>query len=228
MPEPYPNREAAVTERALGSDRFGVGVVAPHHDLGRNERGILVVRKYDQEMAAYVAAKLGIPGPGQAGFRTLHDRDFARFQVKPYEVRESTESNLLTTAGWDRILTLAIAGGGQAWDATHTRIGVGTATAAAASGDTTLGATGTSAVWSRVTGAGTVGTGTAVRRLSFVSTFGTGDANMVWAEWGIDQSTAAGVTTGAATAPFLNHAISAQGTKASGQTWTATATLDFT
>jgi hypothetical protein len=215
-----------VTERAHASETFGVGVTAPLGETGR-ERGILVVRKYDQDMAAYVARKLGIPGPGQAGFRTLHDGDFAAHHVRPYETSESS-SNLLVTAGWDRILTLAIGGGGQAYDSTHTRIGVGTATAAAASGDTSLTATGTAAVWSRVTGAGTVGTGTGVRRLSFVSTFGTGDANMAWAEWGIDQGTAAGVTTGAATAPLLNHAVSAQGTKASGQTWTATALLDFT
>lgn len=217
-----------MTERAFASDQLGVGVHTPHSDSGRNERGILIVRKYDEDAVRALARKLGLPSPGQRGFVQPHDHDFAAFGIKPYEVRESEYSNLITTGGWDRILTLAIAGGGQAWDSTHARIGVGTATAAAASGDTGLTATGTAAVWSRVTGAGTVGTGTGTRRLSFVATFGTGDANMAWQEWGIDQGTAAGVTTGAATAPLLNHAISSQGTKASGQTWTATALLDFT
>jgi hypothetical protein len=72
-----------------------------------------------------------------------------------------------------------------------------------------------------------VGTGSVSRRLSFTATFATGDANFVWAEWGIDQATT-GSGTGAASGILLNRAVSAQGTKVSGQTWTATAALDFT
>jgi hypothetical protein len=78
-----------------------------------------------------------------------------------------------------------------------------------------------------VTGSGIIAAGTATQRLSFTATFATGDANFVWAEWGIDQGVA-GSGTAAATTPLLNRAVSAQGTKVSGQTWTATAALDFT
>lgn len=216
-----------MTERAYASDQFGVGVHAPLHEPARNERGLLVVDKYDQDMVAHVARKLGLPAPGHRGFRQPLTPDFDRFGIKPYERRVTEHSNLLTTAGWARLLTLAIGGGGTAYAAASTRIGVGTATGAAAVGNTDLSAAaGTgNRFFQPVTGVGTVGTGTGTQRLSFVSTFGTGDANFVWAEWGIDQGTATGSTV---TATLLNRAVSAQGTKASGQTWTATAMLDFT
>jgi hypothetical protein len=216
-----------VTERAYGSDQFGVGVHAPLTERPRNERGILIVEKYDRDMVDFVAAKLGLPRSGRPGFRQPVTPDFHRYGIKPYETRETEHSNLLTTAGWTRLLTLAIGGGGTAYAAASTRIGVGTATAAAAVGNTDLSAAAGTAnrFFQPVTGAGTVGTGTGTQRLSFVSTFGTGDANFAWQEWGIDQGTATGSTV---TATMLNRAVSNQGTKASGQTWTATALLDFT
>ena len=217
-----------MTERAHASEAFGVGVHAPLTEQPRNERGLLVVDKYDRDMVAYVARKLGLPAPGRAGFRQPLTPDFARFGIQPYERRVSEHSNVIMIDGWTRLLTLAIGGGGTAYAAASTRIGVGTATAATATNQTDLSAAaGTgNRFFQPVTGVGTVGTGTGTRRLSFVSTFGTGDANFVWAEWGIDQGTASGV--GASTATLLNRAVSAQGTKASGQTWTATAMLDFT
>jgi hypothetical protein len=216
-----------VTERAYASEAFGVGALVPLAERPRNERGILVVEKYDRDMVDHVARKLGHPRPGQPGFIQPVTPDFARYGIKPYETRESEYSNLITTAGWTRLLTLAIGGGGTAYAAASTRIGVGTATAAAAVGNTDLTAAAGTAnrFFQPVTGVGTVGTGTGTQRLSFVSTFGTGDANFAWQEWSIDQGTATGSTV---TATMLNRAVSAQGTKASGQTWTATAMLDFT
>jgi hypothetical protein len=216
-----------VTESARGSDLFGIqaGLYVP--EVGR-ERGTIIVQRWDGPASDWVSRRMGGEGTGQPGFRQPNWTDFHHYRVRPDSVTEDT-SNLITTAGWDRILTLAIAGGGQAFDSTHTRIGVATGTAAAASGDTNFSATatGTTNRWLQlVTGAGTVGTGTGVRRLSFVSTVGTADGNIAWAEWGIDQGTASNAA--AITAPMLNHAISNQGTKASGQTWTATALLDFT
>jgi hypothetical protein len=216
-----------VTEKAYASEAFGVGALVPLAERPRNERGLLTVEKYDQEMVEYVARKLGHPLPGRKGFIQPQGPDFARYGIRPYEVRESEHSNLITTDGWTRLLTLAIGGGGTAYAASSTRIGVGTATAAAAVSQTDLSAAAGSAnrVWMLVTGAGTVGTGTGTRRLSFVATFGTGDGNFAWQEWAIDQGTASGTTV---TATMLNRAVSNQGTKASGQTWTATALLDFT
>ena len=60
---------------------------------------------------------------------------------------------------------------------------------------------------------------------SFAATFGTGVANFVWAKFGIDQGTADSTTE---VATLLNAAVSAQGTKAAGQTWATTATVSFT
>jgi hypothetical protein len=213
-------------ERANGRDGLGVGVSAPVGESGR-ERGILVVRKYDRQMVEWAARRLGWPGPGERGHRPIHQHQFDQLDLAPYETVESL-SNLITTAGWGRMLDKALGVSGQAYDATHTRIGVGTATAAAAVGNTDLSAsTGASnRRWELVTGVGGTGTGTGTVRMTFVATFGTGDANFAWQEWGIDQGTAAG--TGASTTPLLNRAVSNQGTKASGQIWTASALLDFT
>lgn len=213
-------------DQGRGAESIGIHVDAPMQESGRNERGFLVVQRYDRDQTSWLSRQLGGEPAGRPGFVQPQPADFARLGLVPYSETITEHSNLFTTGGWDRMLALSIGSAVQAYDATHTRIGIGTATAAAASGDTSLTATGTASVWSRVTGVGTVGTGTGSRRLSFVSTFGTGDANMAWAEWGIDQGTATGVSTGAATTPLLNHAVSAQGTKASGQTWTATALLD--
>ena len=216
-----------MSESGRGSDLFGIqaGLYVP--DLGR-EKGTIVVQRWDDDQSSWVSRKLGGQGVGQRGFRQPNWPDFARLGVRPYSATEDT-GNLLTTAGWDRILTRATGGTGTAYASATTRIGVATGTAAAASGDTNFSATatGTANRWmQRVTGDGVVGTGTGVRRLSFVSTVGTGDANIVWAEAGIDQGAANDAA--ASTVPLLNRIVSAQGTKASGQTWTATFLLDYT
>lgn len=216
-----------MSESGHVSDLFGVQVGLSVPEIGR-EKGQIIVQRWDDDATSWVSRKLGGGLVGRSGFVQPNWVDFYRYGVRPYSVTEDT-SNLLTTAGWNLILTRATGGTGTAYASASTRIGVATGTAAAASGDTNFSATatGTSNRWLQlVTGDGTVGTGTAVRRLSFVATMGTGDANIAWAEWGIDQGTAS--SAGAITAPLLNHAISAQGTKASGQTWTATANLDFT
>jgi len=215
-----------VSESGRGSDLFGIqaGLYVP--DLGR-EKGTIVVQRWDDDQSSWVSRKLGGEPVGQRGFIQANWPEFHRFGVRPYSVTEDT-GNLITTGGWDRILTRATGGSSTAYASATTRIGVGTATAAAASGQTDLSAaTGTAnRWWQRVTGDGVVGTGTGVRRLSFVSTVGTGDANIVWAEAGIDQGAANDAA--ASTVPLLNRIVSAQGTKASGQTWTATFLLDYT
>lgn len=215
-----------MSDYGRASEYFGIGVAASIGESGR-ERGSLVVARWDEDMTDWLSRKLGGGRLGQPDFTQPGPQDFADADLDPYDVTTGGY-NLITTGGWDRILTLAIAGGGQAYDATHTRIGVGTATAAAASGQTDLSAATGAAnrVWVMVTGAGTVGTGTAVRRLSFVGTIGTGDGNFAWQEEAIDNGSASGV--GASTTPLLNRLVSNQSTKVSGQTWTATMLLDFT
>lgn len=200
-------------------------------DLAR-EQGHMFVQRWDDDQTAWASQKLGGEKPGHPGFVQPNDRDFRRLGVKPYSETWTSESNLITTAGWGRILTLALAGGGTAYDATHTRIGVSTATAAASASQTDLsGASATasgSREWQLVTGVGTTGgaTGSTAAQLTFVASFGTGNANFTWAEWGIDQGTASGY--GASSGALLNRGVSALGTKASGTSWTATAVMSWT
>lgn len=218
-----------MSESAGGSDSIGIVQrwEPGAQDSGR-ERGTIIVEKWDGEMTGWVSKRLGGGRPGEPDFIQPHPRDFERFMIDPYEVLEQG-SNLITQAGWGRMLTLMVGGGGTAYTAAATRIGVGTATAAATTGQTDLSAaTGTAnRLWVLGTGVGTTGTGTGSARLTIVgNTVGSGDGNFAWAEWGLDQGTASG--SGASTATLYNRAVSAMGTKASPATWTATVQLDYT
>ena len=127
------------------------------------------------------------------------------------------DGNLITTAGLTRLTSLLTGAGGQAYDATHTRIGVGDSSTAATIADTALGAA-TNKYYKTVTGAPSLSSGV----MTFVAIFPTGQANFAWAEWGIDQGVADGTTV---TAPLLNHKIAALGTKTSAAAWTFTVTV---
>ena len=213
-----------MSEMARANEVFGIQSKLHGTESG-SEDAVLVIRKYDGDMANWITSKSGITHP--------KERDFQRFKIRPYQ-EVVAYGNGITTAGWSRLLTNAIASGSQAWDATHCRIGVGTGTAATAVGDTELGAaSGATAnrFWQIVDAVGSTGTGGGTVRLSFVATFASANANFTWAEWGIDQggtATATATTSGAAVAPLLNHKVQALGTKASPAVWTATAQLDFT
>jgi hypothetical protein len=216
-----------MSESGRAAEAFGIHVGLSGSESGR-AHGMLTVARWDDDAASWVSRKLGGARAGQRGFIQPGPVDFHRYGVRPYS--ETTDGpNLLVTGGWDRVLLLAIAGGGTTYASANARIGVGTATAAAASSQTDLSAStaaGSNRYWKQVTGAPTVGTGSAVRRLAFVSTFGTGVANFAWAEAGVDAG-GADADNGAAS-NLLNRLVSAQGTKASGQTWTATFNIDMT
>lgn len=221
-----------MTETAFGIESMGVHVgAAPWHDGGR-EIGHLTVARWDAEQTDWASRHFGGEGTGREGFIPPNDVMFRQLKIAPYLVTTSKpeEHNLITTGGWNQVLSLGfglIATG--SYIGTGTRIGVGTATQAAASGDTNLIATTgpTARFFNLVTGNAVMAAGTAVRRASLTATFATGDANFAWQEWCIDQATT-GSGTGAASGVMLNRAVSNQGTKVSGQTWTATANLDFT
>jgi hypothetical protein len=220
-----------MSEIGFGTDGMGLHVgMAPWQEAGR-EAGHFTVARWDEDATSWASRKMGGETAGRQGFVPPNDVMFRQLGIKPYAVTTSLphEHNLFTTGGWNRLLTLAIAGGGSTYASATCRIGVGTASAAASASQTDLSAaTGpTGRFFNMVTGSGIIAAGTATQRLSFTATFATGDANFVWAEWGIDQGVA-GSGTAAATATLLNRAVSAQGTKVSGQTWTATAALDFT
>jgi general stress protein CsbA len=172
----------------------------------------LGIRRWDEE-AVQAARNEGIVEPTAD--------DFERLGLAPYS--ESTvQNNLLTTAGVTRIVSLLNGAGGTAVTSTTGRVGTGNGAGTAAVGDTDLSASaGSTNRWFQ-----TCTVSIAAGVLTAVATFASADGNYAWNEWGIDIGTAT-VTSGATVnAALLNHKTSiAQGTKASGQVWTATATI---
>lgn len=182
----------------------------------------IVVRRWDADQTLYAAQRLGWQ-PDAC--------DFDFLGIKPYLVTTHEDSNLVTTSGWVALLG-GIAGTTitNKFDASHGRIGVGTVSTAATAADVKLGGDSgggsTTSYYKLVSGAPTINTGVVPSTLTFQATFGTAVANFAWAEFGIDNFTADGVTTQATGAVFFNHGISSQGTKASGQTWAMTVTVN--
>jgi len=180
--------------------------------------------RWDAEQTEWVKRQSGLVAPEASDFHALN--------VNPYSVTEH-HGNLITTAGWVRLLNLAIASGSpQALSATAVRIGVGNSSTAAAISQTDLSAASgsTNRFFQPVSGAGTLATGdaSATEKVSFAATFGINDGNFAWAEFGLDVGTP--TVTGGTTvnALLLNRAVSNQGTKVVNQTWAATAAINFT
>lgn len=201
-------------DTAIARDGFSVVAAATIHDSGL-WRCEWEVRRWDEDATAWLARQLD-------GRRPL-EADFDRFKVRPF-LETHVDGNLLTTAGLGRIATLVTAGTGNLISSTTARVGVGDGAGTAAIGDTDLSAAaGSTHRWFQtctVTIPSNVWT--------FAATFGTADGNFAWNEFGIDVGTAT-VASGNTVAPvLLNHKTSiAQGTKASGQTWSATATISI-
>lgn len=220
------------TDQARAADSLGIVVGAP---MGERSFGTTRwrVERWDEQQTrdAYDALKgLGIQVPiGSQGYRSnvsIAPELFQRVGIEPYEVSELT-GNLITNAGWTRLMNLLTnQGATQALTATAVRIGVGSGVTAEAYTDTDLAAASGAGnrYFQPVSGAGSLGT----RTLAFSATFGTADGNFAWAEFGLDVGTptvSGGTTVNALL--FNRKAGIAQGTKAAGQTWTATATLTF-
>lgn len=205
-------------DNARAGDGLTLAATSPLHEgaLGTTRWRI---DRWDAEQTHWAMAQTG-------GFQP-HACDFDALRIAPYSTTELV-GNLITNAGWTRLMNLLTnQGGTQALDATHTRIGVGDGTTPAeAYTDTDLAAAaGSTHRWFQpVSGAGTLGT----RTLSFSATFGTSDGNFAWNEFGIDVTSSAAAASNTVGALLFNHKVGiAQGTKASGQTWTATAALSF-
>lgn len=133
-------------------------------------------------------------------------------------------SNLLTTAGLTRITSLITGGGGQAVTNTSARLGVGNSTTAAAIGDTDLAASSGSTNRQFYVMDATYPT-TSAGVITFRSTFASADANFVWNEWGVDVGTPTVANGTTVAALLLNRKVASMGTKASGASWTLTATI---
>jgi hypothetical protein len=149
------------------------------------------------------------------------DEAYARGET--YEVTEC-DGNLVTTAGWGRITTLLNAGTGNLITSTTARIGAGNSNTAAAIGQTDLQAAAGAANRYFMTSTVTIPSAPVIQA---VAVFGTADGNFAWEEWGIDIGTATVTAGTTVNAVLLNRKVASNGTKASGQTWTATATITF-
>jgi hypothetical protein len=220
-----------VNQLAAGGDAVLVRVHTPARDHA-GVRTDLMVERWDEDQTRWAHRRLGIEPTG---------RIFAALRVAPYSVTVEEDCNLITaTGGWAAMLgSIAGTSIGTKFSATAGRIGVGTSSTAATGHDTYLGGdTGSSSTTSyySLCGAGptitTTGSGANldVCTMVFTASFGSAIANFAWNEFGTDNAAASGVyLNGLAGGPyvFLNHGISAQGTKTSGQTWTATETLTF-
>jgi hypothetical protein len=206
-------------DHATGHDALGIGATAP---LTEHAHGTTLWRvdRWDADQTSWVKRRTGGFQP-EAG-------DFHALGITPYKTTEHL-GNAVLQAGWARVLAnlTSVPASAAIYDATHTRIGVGDgSTAVNAVTDTDLSASaGSTHRWFQlVSGAPTVG-GTIPKTCAWSATFGTSDGNFTWSEFGIDNGTASGNTV---SAPLLNRALSSQGVKVSGQTWTVTATLSFT
>jgi hypothetical protein len=211
----------------MGDDRgHGADSLAIEAGLAMRERGgghtLWTFERFGPEEIKYARRMMPDQPPGWEP----DILDFHRLAIPSFRTTEHF-GNLITNAGYTRIGNLFTnQGATQAFDATHTRIGVGDGTTAVAYADTDLSAAAgsTHRLFNLVSAVGTIG---ALRTWTFAATFATGDANfaLAWAEFGIDNGTAQGNTV---TAPLLNHALTTQGIKPSSQVWTATATITWT
>lgn len=203
---------------AHAHEGLGVGVISPmaERSIGTTHWR---VERWDEYQTGWARAVLN-----RARIEAV---DFRRLKMRPYKTTELV-GNLITNAGWTRLMNLLTAQGGtQALTSTAVRIGVGNSNTAEAYTDTDLGAAAGSSnrFFQPVSGSGSLGT----RTLAFSATFGTADGNFAWNEFGLDVGTPTVTSGTTVNALLFNHKAGiAQGTKASGQTWTATATLTFT
>lgn len=154
-----------------------------------------------------------------ATVRKWHDEESFERRDAPFEV-VTARHNLLVNAGIQRLEDLLIAAGGQAYDATHSRIGVGNSNTAASASQTDLQASAGSS--NRQFKLVSSGPSRSSQTITWVATFASGEANFAWEEWCIDAGTADGTTV---TAPMLNRKVASMGTKVSGAVWTFTVTL---
>lgn len=156
------------------------------------------------------------PGDEPKGDQLLH-------VAEPYESIDAG-GNLLTTAGLNRVTSLIIGGGGQAWNNANSRLGVGDDATAAAVGNTDLtagaGATHRQFVVSDATYP-QQSNGVITER----ATHTTGLSNFHWQEWGIDNGTSNSTTV---VAVLLNHKVTDLGTKTSAASWVFTVTITLT
>lgn len=235
-------------DQGRGSEGFAIARF-PGALLGDGQRakGLWRIEKFDAPIEWYLARAIG-GGMSQAQVEALGGygapagtftpaqlvaADAAlRRDLAPYEVAEFT--NILLNAGITALWNIffgntsaantagSAAGANAVFNNAQARIGIGDSSTAAAATQTDLQAA-TNKYWQvmdatfpSVSGQG----------ISFKATIGSGNANFAWNEWGCDNCGGSNATsTTRSGGSMLNRAVSAQGTKAVGQTWVPTATI---
>lgn len=210
-------------DRGRGADRMTAGVLTGAVDTGGHET-LFRVEKWDAGQIAWTSRRLDLPPDAEPAAR-----QFARARVRPFEVFEAENCNLVLNAGWQMLMN-GIAGSSVTKFSTTGpvgRIGGGISSTAPAATQTDLqAATGAAnRQWELLSANPTVGA-TGAAGLIFAATFPTADGNFAWAEFGVDSGSAAG--TGASTAVMLNRGTASPGTKTSAQTWNVTVTITWT
>lgn len=185
------------------------------------------VEKWDLDQVRWTARKLELHPAIEPS--AMH---FRAARVAPFGVYEIPDCNLITNAGWVKVMGgLAGTPPTQFVNATTGRIGLGVSGTAVTAADTALGSIGalTSHNWNVINAVPTIGSGTGSGNgLILAATFPTGDANGVAiAEFGVDLGTAATLST-AAVGGLFSHGLATPGTKTSAQTWAITVAYVWT
>ena len=208
-------------DRGLSRDRLGVAVEAGALETSRHYSQFRV-EKWDTDQIGWASRRLDLPPHVEPAAR-----HFAAARIRPAEVYEKEDCNLIQDAGWQLLMNGLAGTAITKFSATVGRIGGGiTGTAATYTQNDLLAATGAAnRQWELVSATPTVGA-THTAGLIFAATFPTTDGNFAWAEFAVDQGTAAG--TAAAVAVCLNRGVASPGTKTSAQTWNVTVTITWT
>jgi len=205
-------------DRTRGDDGGERVAVAVKDHEGINYKVEARVDKFDKDQLHRCATALGLKYREPTGEELLA---WAEAIGEEYE-SVSVPGNLLTTAGLSRATGLILVLGGQGYDATHTRIGVGDTSTAANVADTDLGASAGSTHRQFIVADSAPSRSDGV--ITIVATFGTSVANFAWAEWCVDNGGSNGTTV---TSVMLNHKITSLGTKTSSASWVFTITITF-
>jgi hypothetical protein len=134
---------------------------------------------------------------------------------KPYEVSEF-DGNLLLNEGITELLNLIGGISGSAWSNANAYLGVGDSSTAEAASQTDLQAATNKLYKAMASGYPQV----SAQTITFRSQFTSAEANFSWGEFTVSNSSSG-------SGKNLNRKVSAQGTKASGQTWTLDLSITF-
>ena len=155
-----------------------------------------------------------IPKPVWTITKFVSDGAFERGE---YYEKKVIEGNLLLNEGITEFLNLLTGGTAAVFSNANARLGVGDSTAAAAATQTALQAATNKLYTAMEAGYPTVTN----QSVNFRSVFGSSEANFAWEEFSVMNG------ADEATAKNLNRKVSAQGTKASGQTWQLDLSITF-